>query len=66
MKEYAPGDYFGELAVLEGGPRKASVKVTSAEAHFLKIPADTFKETLGPIHEAMKKNAAAYKKYDEA
>jgi cAMP-dependent protein kinase regulator len=61
VKEYIPGDYFGELALLQGGPRTASVKVTCEEAHFLKIPVDTFKKILGPVHDLMQKNANKYK-----
>jgi CRP-like cAMP-binding protein len=30
VASYGPGDYFGEMSVLDGGPRSATVTATSA------------------------------------
>jgi CRP/FNR family transcriptional regulator, cyclic AMP receptor protein len=39
------GDYFGELALLDGRPRSASV-VADGELHVIKIPAAAFREAI--------------------
>ena len=39
------GDYFGEIALLDGEPRSASV-VATADLHVLRLPRHTFRELL--------------------
>jgi len=40
-----PGDFFGEVAVLDGGPRTASVRATD-RLRCLGLPNNTFKQVL--------------------
>ena len=59
VKEYTEGDYFGELSLLKGQPRAASVKATS----FLKcvtLDRKAFKRMLGPLEEIMHRKALEY------
>jgi len=62
IKNLGRGDYFGELALLEGCPRSAGVKVTSAECHLLNISSSAFNSILLPAHAALKQSIKHYKK----
>ena len=61
--EYSPNDYFGELALLGGNVRKASIKVTSDVMIVSSIDSQSFKRLLGPIEEILKRNQERYQKY---
>ncbi len=54
--EYKENDYFGELALLEGDKRKATIKVTSEEFQVASITKDSFKRLLGNVEEILKRN----------
>ena len=59
VKEYNEGDYFGELSLLKGQARAASIKATS----FLKcvtLDRKAFKRMLGPLEEIMQRKALEY------
>ena len=39
--ELGPGDYFGEMSVIDGGPRTASV-IAASRVTLLRVPSSTF------------------------
>jgi len=61
VKDYRSGDYFGELALLNNEPRKASVVVTSATAKVLSLDRKSFTKMLGPLQELLRRKAGEYK-----
>jgi len=65
VKSYKAGDYFGEIALLSGEPRKASVYAVGA-ASCLYITRATFLRILGPLADLLKKNMGQYEKYQDA
>jgi cAMP-dependent protein kinase regulator len=61
--DYKENDYFGELALLSGDKRKASIIVTSDKLAVAFISQDSFKRLLGPIEDILKRNISKYEKY---
>lgn len=61
--EYNPSDYFGELALLNGEKRKATIKVTSQKMTLLSLDANSFNRLLGPLDKILQRNAVKYQKY---
>lgn len=59
------GDYFGELALLNNEPRKATVRAIS-DASCIKIDKENFLNLLGPINDRLKAQASQYPKYASA
>jgi len=60
VKEYLPGNYFGELALLDKSLRKADVVATATPTIVAVIDSESFTSLLGNIHELMKERAKAY------
>jgi cAMP-dependent protein kinase regulator len=58
--EYKTGDYFGELALLKGQPRAASVKAVS-QLKCLTLDRQSFDRLLGPLQNILSKKANEYK-----
>mmetsp|Transcript_13024 Transcript_13024/g.24625 ORF Transcript_13024/g.24625 Transcript_13024/m.24625 type:complete len:407 (-) Transcript_13024:115-1335(-) len=54
-----PGDYFGELALLTGEPRAASV-IAFTECKCYVLSRRTFNRLLGPLEEILRRNATKY------
>lgn len=50
VKDYKPGDYFGELALLKNQPRAASIIVSSDSARLVSMTRHSFSKMLGSLH----------------
>ncbi|OMJ92540.1 hypothetical protein SteCoe_4672 [Stentor coeruleus] len=59
VKQYGPGDYFGELSLLKGEPRAASIVATSM-LKCVSMNRKAFKRMLGPLDEILRRNAVKY------
>jgi cAMP-dependent protein kinase regulator len=65
VKQYSVGDYFGEIALLSGEPRKASVYAVGPVT-CLYITRETFLRILGPLKHLLERNMSSYAKYQDA
>mmetsp|Transcript_149972 Transcript_149972/g.276709 ORF Transcript_149972/g.276709 Transcript_149972/m.276709 type:complete len:412 (-) Transcript_149972:133-1368(-) len=61
VMDYAPGDYFGELALLNNQPRAASVIVSSETAKVLSLSRLQFNKMLGPLQGLLSRQVSEYK-----
>ena len=59
---YEKGQYFGELALLRGEPRAASIVATSA-LKCVTLGRRAFKRMVGPLEEVLRRNAEKYRGY---
>lgn len=59
VKQYGPGDYFGELALLKGEPRAASIVATSM-LKCVSMNRKAFRRMLGPLDDILRRNAVKY------
>lgn len=61
---YGPGDYFGELALLdsEKGTRKATI-VAVTDLILMAVEKEGFTRLLGPLEEILKRNMKKYEKF---
>ena len=64
--EIEAGGYFGELALLFGGLRAATITASSARVKVLALDRTTFTGVMGPLHNILKRNGEQYKKYENA
>jgi len=65
VHKYKQGDYFGEIALLLGEPRKASVYAVEPVT-CLYISRDTFNRVLGPLRDFLQRNIQHYQHYQDA
>jgi len=65
VKQYKQADYFGEIALLSGEPRKASVYAVGP-CSCLYITRATFLRILGPLQGLLERNISSYAKYQDA
>ena len=61
VKDYNTGDYFGELALLRGEPRAASI-LSTTPIKCVTLDRFAFKRLLGPFEDILKRNAETYSK----
>jgi cAMP-dependent protein kinase regulator len=63
VKKYeSQGDYFGELALINNAPRKATVRALG-DAVVLKVEKESFDNLMGPIIDRLRGNASKYPQY---
>ena len=62
VKEYESGGFFGELALLKGEPRAASI-VADTKCRCLYLDRMAFKRLLGPLENILQRNSENYVKY---
>jgi len=60
VRDYKPGDYFGELALLKNQPRAASVIVSSESARVLCMSRVSFGKMLGPLSQLLSSRVNTY------
>lgn len=64
--EYKKGDgnnYFGELALVDEGKRKATIRVTSDQMEVASLDKRSFQQLLGSIDKILMRNKEKYQKY---
>ena len=61
VNSLGPGDYFGELALLNDSPRAATIIAKDA-MNCIVLDASSFKRLLGPLDEILKRNEQKYTK----
>lgn len=62
VKPYTEGEYFGELALLRGEPRAASI-VAETDLKCVTLDRQAFKRLLGPLDDILRRNASKYEGY---
>ena len=62
VKDYESGGFFGELALLKGEPRAASI-IADSNCRCLSLDRMAFKRLLGPLENILQRNSENYIKY---
>jgi len=62
--QYEPSSFFGELALLDGSPRAATV-IAVTNVSCVTLDRDSFKRLLGPLEDILRREADNYVKVEE-
>jgi len=62
VKNYKPGDYFGERSLLMDTPRAANI-IAQSQVCVVSLDRQTFKRLMGPLEEILSRNEEEYKKF---
>lgn len=60
VKEYGPGEFFGELALLHGAPRAADVYADETPTILAVLDVSSFRRLLGPLDNLLADRAKGY------
>eukprot|EP01006_Ploeotia_vitrea_P057577 TRINITY_DN68190_c4_g1_i2.p2 TRINITY_DN68190_c4_g1~~TRINITY_DN68190_c4_g1_i2.p2 ORF type:complete len:690 (-),score=428.08 TRINITY_DN68190_c4_g1_i2:1369-3438(-) len=61
VMRYAPGDFFGELALIRDEPRAANV-ISVGECEVVSLDRDTFQRMMGPLQDLIDRQQSEYSK----
>ena len=62
VKDYQPGDYFGERALLKNEPRAANI-IAKTRLQVVTLERKSFRRLLGPIDTILMRNMENYQKF---
>ena len=62
VKDYGPGDYFGERSLIRDEPRAANI-IAQSQVCVVSVDRGAFKRLMGPIEEILSRNEAEYNKF---
>ena len=62
VKDYGPGDYFGERSLLKDTPRAANIVATS-QVCVVSLERQSFKRLMGPLDNILARNEEEYNKF---
>ncbi len=62
VKDYHPGDYFGERSLIRDQPRAANI-VALTQVCVVSLDRQAFKRLMGPLEEILSRNEEEYKKF---
>lgn len=62
VKNYSPGEYFGELALLKNEPRAANI-IAVSNCKLICLDRKSFKRLLGPLDKILQRNMSNYQNF---
>ena len=62
VKNYQPGDYFGERSLIRHTPRAANI-IAQSQVCVVSLDRQAFKRLMGPLEEILARNEEEYNKF---